>query len=122
MNTNDQSNSVQSNIEQRTRRIRELNDEFRTTLTGGSVLFTAGILALGAGLEATILDAIRTFDAFGPGNDPYGEHDFGCVDIGDHKVFFKIDYYHLTRAAHADDPSDPDKTERVMTIMLASEY
>ena len=38
------------------------------------------------------------------------------------KVFFKLDYFDLTGAMHSEDPADPSKTERVLTIMLASEY
>lgn len=102
--------------------IRELNDQFRKTLEGGAVLFTSGILALGPRAEATILEAIRMFNAFNADNDPYGEHDFGRVVVEGNEIFFKIDYYDRMRAHLADDPADPDATERVMTVMLASEY
>ena len=102
--------------------IRSLNDCFRQALHGGTVLFTAGIMALGPKLQARILAAVQTFDAFEEANDPWGEHDFGAIDIDGERVFFKIEYYDLTRAMHSEDPTDPAKTERVMTIMLASEY
>lgn len=102
--------------------IRALNDTFRQTLYGGSVLFTAGIMALGDETQAQILAAVQAFDAFYDGNDPWGEHDFGAINIDGESVFFKIDYYDLTQAMHSEDPTDPAKTERVMTIMLANEY
>ena len=102
--------------------IRTLNDRFRQTLHGGTVLFTAGIMALGPKTHARILAAVQTFEAFEEGNDPWGEHDFGAINIDDERVFFKIEYYDLTRAMHSEDPTDPAKTERVMTIMLANEY
>ncbi|MFT5509197.1 MAG: hypothetical protein ACI89J_002278 [Hyphomicrobiaceae bacterium] len=102
--------------------IRILNDRFRQTLQGGNVLFTAGIMALGPEVQPRILAAVQTFDAFNGDNDPWGEHDFGAIDIDGERVFFKIDYYDLTRAMYSEDPTDPTKTERVMTIMLASEY
>ena len=44
------------------------------------------------------------------------------VLIGGERIFFKLDYYDLTRACHSPEPADPEVTERVMTIMLASEY
>ena len=102
--------------------IRALNDKFRQTLQGGTVLVTAGIVALGSERQAEIIAAVRAFDAFGPDNDPWAEHDFGSIEVAGERAFFKLDYYDLTRAMHSDDPADPSKTERVMTIMLASEY
>ena len=112
----------------RTATIRTLNDRFRQTLRGGTVLFTAGIMALGVEAQAKILASVQAFAAFDEGNDPWQEHDFGAIDIevgskGEReRVFFQIAYYDLERAMHSEDPADPTKTERVMTIMLASEY
>ena len=102
--------------------IRTLNDAFRKSLQGGTVVMTAGVVALGGVTQANIIAAIQTFDAFDEGNDPWGEHDFGSVEIDGEWILFKLDYYDLTRAMHSEDPTDPSKTERVMTIMLASEY
>jgi hypothetical protein len=102
--------------------VRQLNDAFRQTLTGGTVLMTAGVVALGADRQAQVLAAVRAFDAFTPDNDPWDEHDFGAIDAAGERIFFKLDYYDLTRAYHSSDPADPAVTERVLTIMLASEY
>ena len=51
-----------------------------------------------------------------------GEHDFGSLDVDGETIFFKIDYLAPGGSLHSEDPADPTKTERVMTIMLASEY
>ena len=102
--------------------IRALNDAFRRSLTGGTLMLTAGIVALGPEAQTRIIAAVQAFDAFTSDNDPYGEHDFGSLEIEGERIFFKIDYYDLTRAMHSEDPADPSKTERVLTIMLASEY
>ena len=110
------------NNREQTNSIRDLNDAFRRTFQGGTVMLTSGIIELGAETQAKIFTAIQTFDAFDDGNDPWGEHDFGSVDIDGERIFFKTDYYDLTRAMHSVDPADPSVTERVMTIMLASEY
>ena len=55
-------------------------------------------------------------------NDPYGEHDFGLIEVAGHRVMFKIDYYDLSLCGHSADPADPLMTRRVLTIMLAGEY
>ena len=116
---NDQSHKA---ADVRAAAIRALNDRLRQTLQGGTLLVTAGIVALGADAQAEIIAAVRAFDAFGPDNDPWAEHDFGSIEVAGERAFFKIEYYDLTRAMHSEDPADPSKTERVMTIMLASEY
>jgi hypothetical protein len=54
--------------------------------------------------------------------DPYGEHDFGNFEVAGQKFFFKIDYYDPNLEFGSEDPGDPQKTTRVLTIMLAEEY
>lgn len=103
-------------------RIRALNDAFRQSLTGGAVHITAGILELGARAQAQILNQVRAFSAFTNENDPFNEHDFGAFEFGEDTIFWKIDYYDPTMTYGSDDPANPAKTTRVMTIMLASEY
>ena len=106
----------------RTLAIRTLNDRFRQTFHGGRVVATAGIMALDDAVRQRIFNAVQGFDAFDEGNDPWGEHDFGSIEAEDERVFFKIDYLAPGTSMHSEDPADPAKTERVMTIMLASEY
>jgi hypothetical protein len=109
-------------MEVKTTRIRKLNDELRKSLTGGQVLLTPGIAALGPESVERVIKAITIFDDFCNENDPYTEHDFGSLDVEGQKVFFKIDYYNRDFSAHSPDPSDPAVTSRVITLMLASEY
>jgi hypothetical protein len=103
-------------------RIRELNDAFRRTFIGGAVMITAGVEALPLDQRRSLLQKIRTFDAFSQDNDPHGEHDFGSVDEAGIRCFFKIDYYDRKTESGSPDPADPTVTTRVMTIMLAEEY
>ena len=103
-------------------RIRELNDAFRKTFTGGRVLMTAGVNALPGADKAAVLDKVRTFDAFTGENDPYGEHDFVNIEHDGEKYFAKLDYYAADMEGGSEDPSDPSKTVRVLTIMRADEY
>ena len=102
--------------------IRELNDQFRHALTGGLLHLTRGVIALGGKRQQAILEAIASFDAFGPEDDPYSEHDFGALTIEGTRILFKIDYFDRALSGHSPDPADPTVTTRVLTIMLAEEY
>ncbi len=103
-------------------RIRDLNDRLRKDHIGGRVVMTRGIAALGSFLVLKIDQAVRDFDAFTPDNDPYGEHDFGSLTVEGHVVMFKIDAYDLDLQYASPDPTDPNVTCRVITLMLAEEY
>ncbi len=103
-----------------TERIRELNDEFRTTLVGGEVLITPGVQELHGTME--VLECVRAFKDFTEDNDPHGEHDFISFGFRGQRVFAKIDYYAPDMQHGSEDPSDPEKTTRVLTVLLASEY
>ena len=102
--------------------IATLNDLFRTTLQGGTIVLTEGIRAFSDEHQRIILAAVRDFHSFPAGDDPYGEHDFGAFLFNGQKILWKIDYYDLKMEYHSDDPADPAKTKRVLTIMLADEY
>ena len=105
-----------------TDRIRTLNDAFRTSLTGGSVMVTRAVAVLGKEVQHEILTALRRYDDFDADNDPYGEHDFGRITVQGHEILFKIDYYDRDLVRHSPDPSDPAVTHRVLTVMLAEDY
>jgi hypothetical protein len=105
-----------------TARIRVLNDNFRSTFVGGQVLMTAGVAALPLDTKARVLLAVQHFSQFSADNDPHREHDFGSFEIDGERYFFKLDYYALDMDGGSEDPADPEKTTRVLTIMRADEY
>ncbi len=76
-----------------TARIRALNDAFRRSFAGGQVVETPGVVELAEVDRIALLLAVRRFDRFDAGNDPYGEHDFGSVEVGGERFFWKIDAY-----------------------------
>lgn len=106
----------------KTEAIRTLNDGLRKSLTGGLVVITSAIQGLPDDKRAAVLDGVQGFDAFDEGNDPHGEHDFGSVKVWGETFFWKIDYYAPSMDAGSEDPADPKKTKRVLTIMRADEY
>jgi hypothetical protein len=106
----------------KTARIRALNDALRQTGRGGKMLLTPGVSALGPTFLSDVCVAMAAFAAFDDANDPYGEHDFGALEVAGQRVFWKIDYYDRSMMAGAEDPADPLTCQRVLTIMLADEY
>ena len=82
-------------------RIRELNDALRTSGRGGRVMMTAGMAALPYENRSAVLAAVRSFDAFTPDNDPYGEHDCASLVIGADSIIWKIDYFDPSMTALA---------------------
>ncbi len=104
-----------------------LNDLFRTRMgacsLAGMTVKTCGIDALPCATQQAIFQAVAAFSTFTEDNDPYGEHDFGCVEIAGNKVFWKIDVYADSSCQWgAEHPADPARSYRVLTVMLASEY
>jgi len=108
-----------------TARIRQLNDELRRTLVTsvrGRVVMTQGVAALPENEVVQLLERVRSFDYFTNDNDPHGEHDFGGIELSGQTYFFKLDYYAPGMDGGSEDPADPEKTTRVLTIMRADEY
>ncbi len=103
-------------------RIRQLNDQFRTTFLGGKVMLTPGIQDHAETALPSLLMQVRKFDRFDARNDPYAEHDFGGFEWEGETVFWKIDYYDSDLLMGSPDPADPAVTTRVLTIMLGWEY
>ena len=103
-------------------RIRALNDDFCRTFVGGMVVITAGVEAMPADQRKSLLAKVRAFDTFTEDNDPHREHDFGAVDEGGVRYFWKVDCYDRATEFGSPDPADPAVTTRVLTIMRADEY
>jgi hypothetical protein len=99
-----------------------LNDNFRTTFIGGRVHVTLGVSDLPIDVKARVLLKVQSFSEFDLANDPHDEHDFGSFEIEGQLFFWKIDYYDLNCECGSEDPTNPEITTRVLTIMLAEEY
>lgn len=105
-----------------TSRIRELNDALRAEFDGGSWKLTLGLYDLGAPTVLAAVRAIQAFTDFTPDNDPYGEHDFGVVEVDGHRIFWKIDCFDMALEYGSPDPADAAVTRRILTVMRAEEY
>jgi hypothetical protein len=115
----------------RAREIARLNDLCRAgKLRGARIMATRGCIdrfcdpenALSLfSVQAELAARVRGH-VFEGGEDPHGERDFGAFDYRGEKLFWKIDYYDPSLTFGSEDPADPAKTVRVLTILLASEY
>lgn len=122
MDSHGQDSFAQNQRQERTLIIRELNDRLRVEHAGGQLFVTHKICSLGEAYVPSIIRAVTAFDASNSDNDPYGEHDFGSLEVMGQRIFWKIDYWDEHMKFGSPDPADPDVTTRVLTVMLASEY
>jgi hypothetical protein len=113
----------------RKNKIRELNDRFRTSAfnggkirADGEVFITRGVANLSLDEQMSLTLKVQYYQDFNAGDDPYGEHDFGKIVHSDVVYFWKIDYYNKDMTGGSEDPSDPIKTTRVLTLLRADEY
>ncbi|WP_273242327.1 DUF3768 domain-containing protein [Hyphomonas atlantica corrig.] len=118
-----------------TNKIADQNDAFRKNIApflttrshsdspDGMVVMTPRVSALGLAEQFALLLVVRNYSSFDPDNDPHGERDFGAIDLHGTKWFWKIDYYADASCEWgSEDPSDPAKCYRALTVMHASEY
>jgi len=117
-----------------TQRVRKLNDSFRSRILDngldqseyvpGVFLMTNGFAGLEPRDQKLIWREVARFTSFNEDNDPRGEHDFGKITlpgIGD--IFWKIVVYANTTCTWGSEhPDDPERSYRVLTVMLAEEY
>lgn len=103
-------------------RIAVLNDELRRNGRGGMTMLSSALAAKGPVFVLKAREAVRGFEQFDDGNDPYGEHDCAGVEVDGERILWKVDYYAPDMQHGSADPADPERTRRVLTIMLAEDY
>ena len=105
--------------------IAALNDAFRAAGPERDWVMTAGIQSRGLAFIAAVIAKVRTHACFPPDSDPHGERDFGVISLAGEQVWFKIDYYDYDYELEpygSEDPANPGRTRRVLTIMFPDEY
>ena len=102
-------------------RIRELNDAFRQSFVGGVIVITPALEELSSKVRERVLERVRTFDEWNDKDEPFGEHDFGAFKIDGVDFFWSIECYDRSMQRGTDDPTDPEKTTRVLTVMTGED-
>ena len=104
------------------------NDAFRKSIMfcndtkdtpKGQFVMTRGVMALGPDARLAATKAVASFDAFTADNDPYGTHEFGSVEVFGTAIWFKLDLYDVNYEYGAPDPSDPEQTRRVLSVLMS---
>lgn len=107
------------------------NDAFRKSIMffddadgtpKGQFVMTSGVAAMGSDARLAATRQVAAFGAFTPDNDPHGRHEFGAVEVFGTTIWFKIDLYDANYEMGSDEPTDPEQTRRVLTLLLPSEY
>jgi hypothetical protein len=107
------------------------NDAFRRSILGstpipdapqGQLVMTRGVAALGLDAQLELACRVAAFDGFNADSDPQGWHEMGVIDIDGTTVWFKLDLYDVDYQYGSPEPSDPEQTRRVLTLLLPSEY
>ncbi|MFC3530263.1 DUF3768 domain-containing protein [Paracoccus mangrovi] len=86
------------------------------------VLVTPGINAKGPAFVSLCLLSISMFKDFSEDNDPWGDRGFAALTVDDTRIYFKIDLYDEACEYGSSEPANLDRTTRVMTVLLPSEY
>lgn len=107
------------------------NDAFRRSILGatsvadapkGQFVMTRGVAALGQDAQLAFTRRVASFDAFNADSDPHGWHEMGVIEYDSTTVWFKVDLYDVDYKYGSPEPSDPEQTRRVLTLLLPSEY
>ncbi|WP_299846869.1 DUF3768 domain-containing protein [uncultured Paracoccus sp.] len=86
------------------------------------VMLTPGIQAKGPVFVNLCLLSVSMFTDFTEDNDPFGARDFAALTVDGTRIYFKIDLYDEACEYGSSDPANLDRTTRVLTILLPSEY
>lgn len=71
---------------------------------------------------AAIMLLVSTYNDFTAANDIYAEHDMGKFDYNGKQIMWKIDYYDKDYKYLSPNPADISLTNRVLSILLTSEF
>ena len=115
-------------IGERSKRIADLNDAFRQSILVppnlGCVFTAHHFEQKGGHWQRVALHAVANFSEFSDDNDPSGERGTDAIPmtVEGVEMLWKIDYYDREFKDPSPDPSDPDVTLRIITLMLPEDY
>lgn len=112
------------------KKVSRLNDQLRKNPFNseyGRIVLSEGILNISDNDRDRCISAMIEFNDFNQDNDPYSEHDMAGFNVRfedgkERRLFFKIDYYDQDYKYLSENNRNNTDTNRVLTLMFASEY
>jgi hypothetical protein len=98
-------------------KIISLNDELRTSFRGGRVQITPGVYDLAPRVRGRALSVLARYNKF----EADSEHDWGVFIFVEFAFEWRIEYRGKDETSRSNDPADPDKTFRVLTLCAAED-
>jgi hypothetical protein len=98
-------------------KIIELNDQLRSTFKGGRVQMTRDFFELDARLRGRAAYVMSKYNKF----DDSSNHDCGVFIFAGYSFEWRIEYRRPDGTGVSTDPSDPEKTLRVLTLYVADD-
>jgi len=95
----------------------DLNDQLRTTFKGGRVQMTPGVYELDARLRGRALYVMSRYNRFHESS----EHDHGVFIFSGFSFEWHIEYRGEDGTGVSPDPTDPERTFRVLTLYVAAD-
>jgi hypothetical protein len=89
-----------------------LNDQLRTSFKGGRVQMTPSVYDLDDRLRGRALSVMASYSKF----DLDSEHDCGVFIFSGYAFEWRIEYRGKDGTGDSSDPSDPERTFRVLTL------
>jgi len=94
--------------------IAALNDQLRTTFSGGRVQMTSNVYELDDRLRGRALSVLARYSRF----EPDSEHDRGVFIFAGFAFEWRIEYRSRDYSGLSADPADPQQTMRVLTLYV----
>jgi Protein of unknown function (DUF3768) len=89
-----------------------LNDQLRMSFKGGRVQMTPSVYQLDDRLRGRALSVLARYGTF----HPESEHDWGTFIFAGFSFEWRIEYRGTDGTGVSSDPTDPEKTFRVLTL------
>ena len=98
------------------------DNDVRPPLAPGCAFLTPAIAALGWEKVERIFQTVVAFDDFCNCTGLVEPPDIGWFPVDGKEIYFKIDLYNKSFTSYSPDPNDPEKTERVISILTLDDW